>query len=187
MGLDLPRVGIMNQLVARTDRVPALVAAAGDRAQTRFWEFFVSNIRNPHTRRAYGRSIAEFLAWHEQHVLPSIINVEPLHAGTYIEAFTRSNSAPPAKQKFAAIHMSFDWLETARSCRPVQHRACGGRSTPLNSARRRCSAQANSTIHMGIRYQIEISRLTPHNQLRQISAFTKAISWAMAYGICRNP
>jgi hypothetical protein len=25
-------------------------------AQTRFWEFFVSNIRNPHTRRAYARA-----------------------------------------------------------------------------------------------------------------------------------
>jgi hypothetical protein len=35
-----------------TSRLPALVAAAGERAQTRFWEFFVSNIRNPHTRRA---------------------------------------------------------------------------------------------------------------------------------------
>jgi hypothetical protein len=58
----------MNQLVAFTDRAPALVVAAGERAQTRFWEFFVSNIRNPHTRR-YGRSIAEFLAWCEQHGL----------------------------------------------------------------------------------------------------------------------
>ena len=49
-----------------TSHVFALVAAAGQRAQTRFWEFFVSNIRNPHTRRAYGRSIAEFLAWCER-------------------------------------------------------------------------------------------------------------------------
>ena len=40
--------------------------SAGERAQTRFWEFFVSNIRNPHTRRAYGRSIGQFLAWCEQ-------------------------------------------------------------------------------------------------------------------------
>jgi hypothetical protein len=54
----------MNQLVPfATTKAPALVAAAGERAQTRFWEFFVNNIRNPHTCRAYGRSIAEFLAW----------------------------------------------------------------------------------------------------------------------------
>jgi hypothetical protein len=45
----------MNQLVPIAAHVPALVQAAGERAQTRFWEFFVSNIRNPHTRRAYGR------------------------------------------------------------------------------------------------------------------------------------
>ncbi|MGO9237640.1 MAG: hypothetical protein ACLP4V_27485 [Methylocella sp.] len=35
---------------------PALIRIAGDRPQTRFWEFFVSNIRNPHTRRAYARA-----------------------------------------------------------------------------------------------------------------------------------
>src|SRR5687768_14681788 len=34
--------------------VPALVAAAGDRARLRFLEFFAAAIRNPHTRRAYG-------------------------------------------------------------------------------------------------------------------------------------
>lgn len=35
--------------------VPALVATAGDHARRRFLEFFTANIRNPHTRRAYGR------------------------------------------------------------------------------------------------------------------------------------
>lgn len=50
----------MNQLVPIAGRAPALVVAAGERAQTRFWEFFVSNIRNPHTRRAYGRAAVEF-------------------------------------------------------------------------------------------------------------------------------
>jgi site-specific recombinase XerC len=96
------------------DRAPALVAAAGERAQTRFWEFFVSNIRNPHTRRAYGRSIAEFLAWCEQNGLASIVDVEPLHVGTYIEAVSRSHSAPTAKQELAAIRMLFDWLVTGQ-------------------------------------------------------------------------
>src|SRR5689334_8182528 len=41
--------------------VPAL--AAGDRAGRRFLESFAAAIRNPHTRRAYGRAVAEFLAW----------------------------------------------------------------------------------------------------------------------------
>jgi hypothetical protein len=58
---NVPRPKLLPALT--TSHAPALIRAAGDRAQTRFWEFFVSNIRNPHTRRAYGRSIAEFLAW----------------------------------------------------------------------------------------------------------------------------
>jgi len=42
---------------------PVLIAAAGDRAQIRFLEFFAPNIRNPHTRRAYVRAVTEFLDW----------------------------------------------------------------------------------------------------------------------------
>jgi site-specific recombinase XerD len=84
------------------------VRAAGER----LWEFFVSNIRNPHTRRAYGSSIAEFLAWCEQHDLASVVDVEPLHVGTYIEAVIRSHSAPTAKQKLTVVSMLFDWLVT---------------------------------------------------------------------------
>jgi len=48
----------MNQLVPITDRTPTLVAAAGERASYRFFEFFTANIRNPHTRRAYARAAA---------------------------------------------------------------------------------------------------------------------------------
>jgi hypothetical protein len=54
----------MNELVPITAHAPALVRAAGQRAQICFWEFFVSNIRNPHARRASGRSIAE-LRFHD--------------------------------------------------------------------------------------------------------------------------
>jgi hypothetical protein len=43
--------------------VPALVAAAGERAGMRLLEFCAANIRNPHTRRAYARAVDEFLAW----------------------------------------------------------------------------------------------------------------------------
>jgi site-specific recombinase XerD len=104
----------MNQLVPVTAQLPTLIRATGGRAQTRFWEFFVNSIRNPHTRRAYGRSIGEFLAWCEQRGLASIEDVEPLHVGMYIEAVTRSHSAPTAKQKLAAIRMLFDWLVTGQ-------------------------------------------------------------------------
>jgi hypothetical protein len=54
----------MNQLVpiATTSALPALIAVAGERASRRFLEFFAANIRNPHTRRAYGRAVVDFLA-----------------------------------------------------------------------------------------------------------------------------
>ena len=40
----------MSQLTPVTTAIkpPAMVAASGDRAQTRFWEFFAAQIRNTH-------------------------------------------------------------------------------------------------------------------------------------------
>ena len=49
----------------QTDALPVLVTAAGERASIRFIEFFAVTIRNPHTRRAYMRAVADFLAWCE--------------------------------------------------------------------------------------------------------------------------
>ena len=53
-------------------RLPTLVAAAGERAGVRFLEFFASTIRNPDTRRAYARAVEDFLAWCEEHAVPSL-------------------------------------------------------------------------------------------------------------------
>lgn len=94
--------------------LPALVVAGGQKASARFFEFFVANIRNAHTRRAYGRAIGDFLAWCEQRGLASIGDIEPLHVGAYVELLTRSHSAPTAKQNLAAIRMLFDWLVTGQ-------------------------------------------------------------------------
>lgn len=104
----------MNDLVPYSNFIPGLIVEAGERAQTRFWEFFVGNIRNIHTRRAYGRAIGEFLAWCESRGVASIADVQPLHIGAYVEALTRSHSAPTAKQRLAAIRMLFDWLVTGQ-------------------------------------------------------------------------
>jgi hypothetical protein len=65
--------------------LPALVARAGDRAQTRFFEFFAANIRNRHTRRAYAQATGEFLAWCKSAGLASIADVKPSHVSAYIE------------------------------------------------------------------------------------------------------
>jgi hypothetical protein len=45
---------------------PALIAAAADRASQRFLQFFATNIRDPHTRRAYGRAVVALLAWWDE-------------------------------------------------------------------------------------------------------------------------
>jgi hypothetical protein len=69
--------------------LPALIAAAGERASMRFLEFFAANIRNPHTRHAYARAADEFLAWCAAAGVPSIGAVQPVHVATWIEAGTR--------------------------------------------------------------------------------------------------
>ena len=90
--------------------MPILVAAAGDRASVRFIEFFGANIRNPHTRRAYGRAVVDFLAWCADVGVSSIVNVQPLHVAGWIEVQTKNHAAPTAKQRLAAVRHLFDWL-----------------------------------------------------------------------------
>jgi site-specific recombinase XerD len=138
----------MNQLVPLPSRslpVPALVAAAGDQARVRFLEFFAANIRNPHTRRAYSRAVAEFLAWCADAGVPSIAHVAPLHVATWIEAQTRELAAPSVKQRLAALRHLFDWLvvgqvvpaNPASSVRGPQHVVKGGKTPVLDPAEAR--------------------------------------------------
>ncbi len=94
--------------------VPALVAVAGDRAGIRFLEFFVSTIRNPHTRRAYARAAGDLLAWCAGAGVRSITDVQPLHVAAWIELQTQTSSAPTVKQRLAAIRHLFDWLVTGQ-------------------------------------------------------------------------
>jgi site-specific recombinase XerD len=100
--------------IATTTNLPLLIAAAGDRAARRFLEFFAANIRNPHTRRAYGRAVAEFLAWCDDNGVSSIADVQPLHVAAWIEQQTREHAAPTAKLGLAALRHLFDWLVTGQ-------------------------------------------------------------------------
>ena len=125
--------------------VPDLIARAGDRASMRFVEFFTANIRNPHTRRAYGRAVAEFLGWCADAGIPSIAAVQPIHVATWIEMQTRRVSAPSVKQRLAAIRHLFDWLVTgqvvpvnpAASVRGPQHIVRHGKTPVLEAAEAR--------------------------------------------------
>ena len=101
----------MNQLVPIiADRAPALIAAVGERASYRFFEFFTANIRNPHTRRAYARAAVEFFDWLEARGVTQLTAIESVHVAAYIEQLQKARSAPTAKLRLAALRHLFDWL-----------------------------------------------------------------------------
>lgn len=125
--------------------LPALVSGAGDRARLRFLEFFAAQIRNPHTRRAYARAVAEFLAWCERAGVRSLAAVQPLHVATWIELEGREVAAPSVKQRLAAVRHLFDWLVTgqvvpvnpAASVRGPRHVVRCGKTRVLDPAEAR--------------------------------------------------
>lgn len=50
------------ELLAVHRLFPQLVVASGEKAATRFIDFFTSNIRNTNTRKAYAKDVGNFLA-----------------------------------------------------------------------------------------------------------------------------
>jgi Phage integrase, N-terminal SAM-like domain len=99
-----------NQLVAFTDRIPALVAAAGERTSYRFFEFFTAQIRNPNTRRANVRAAVEFFDWLAARRVTQITAIESVHIAAYIEQLQQARSAPTAKLRLADLRHLFDWM-----------------------------------------------------------------------------
>ena len=93
----------MNLVPAHVGRSPALIAAVGERASYRFFEFFTANIRNPNTRRAYARAAVEFFDWLEARGVTHITAVESVHVAAYIEQSQKARSAPTAKLRLAAL------------------------------------------------------------------------------------
>jgi site-specific recombinase XerD len=152
----------MNDLIhfRSAEAYPALIAAAGERAQERFFEFFTANIRNRNTRRAYAQAVREFLAWCEDRGLPSITAVQPVHVAGYIEELTRTRSAPTAKQRLAAIRHLFDWLvvgqvmpvNPASSVRGPTHVVKRGKTPVLSPEEaRRVLDTIDVSTHVGLR------------------------------------
>ncbi|MGO9774156.1 MAG: tyrosine-type recombinase/integrase [Roseiarcus sp.] len=97
-------------LVIFTGCAPALIAAIGERASYRFFEFFTANIRNPHPRRAYARAAVEFFDWLAARGVRELAAIESVHVAAYIEQLQKARSAPTAKLRLAALRHLFDWL-----------------------------------------------------------------------------
>jgi len=160
----------MNQLATSSENhavtdgvrqvVPALIAAAGECASLRFLEFFAATIRNPHTRRAYGQAVDRFLAWCEDHGVPSLAAMQSLHIATWIEKQTREHCASTAKQRLAALRHLFDWLVTgqvvsvnpAASVRGPSHVTRKGKTPVLEPAEARALLDSiDVTTPVGLR------------------------------------
>ena len=119
----------------------------------RFLEFFATNIRNPHMRRAYARAAEEFLAWCAIAGVPSIAAVQPVHVATWIEADTRKLAAPSVKQRLAAIRHLFGQVvvKPAGSLGP-RHVVASGRTPVLDPSEARGLLDSiDSSTHAGLR------------------------------------
>ena len=89
--------------------LPATIRRAGPQAAERTVEFFTAQIRNPHTRAAYGVAVTRFFTSCDARGL-ALTQLSPIAVATYIEEMQRGYRAPTIKQHLAAIRRLFDWL-----------------------------------------------------------------------------
>jgi integrase/recombinase XerD len=102
-----PGVEIIPAVLPSDFPVPAVIAAAGDKASEHFLEFFAATIRNKNTRAAYAQAAAQFCSWCEQYDL-RLASIRPLHVSAYIES--KPLTAPSIKQHLGALRGLFNWL-----------------------------------------------------------------------------
>jgi site-specific recombinase XerD len=103
----LPVIVRERQLVEHRHAMPTLIDNAGPAAQFAWEEFFYAVIRNPHTRRSYGRAIRQFVSWCESRPL-NLNQVTPADLGRYLDGIP--DSAASKKVYLAAIRHFFDIL-----------------------------------------------------------------------------
>ena len=89
--------------------LPDIVLRAGPQAAERTVEFFTAQIRNPHTRAAYGTAVTRFFAWCDARWL-ELAQISPVAVAAYIDDMHDRYRAPTIKQHLAAIRRLFDWL-----------------------------------------------------------------------------
>ncbi len=91
----------------RTPALPACITAAGAAAGFAWEEFFLGQVRNPHTRTAYLRAVKRFLAWTESQGL-ELLRITPGMVGHYFNELPLS--IPSKKLHLAALRAFFDNL-----------------------------------------------------------------------------
>lgn len=93
---------------------PLVVERAGEKAITRFVEFFVVAINNKNTRDAYYHACCRFFSWCESQNISDVFAVGPIHVGVYLQTLANSFERATIKQHLSAIRTLFDWLVTGQ-------------------------------------------------------------------------
>lgn len=101
--------------ISKPPVLPLVVAAAGQTASKRYFEFFTVTIRNEHTRTTYFRACRFFFEWCEARGL-SLEAIEPVHVAAYIESRTTSTdpkwhlSKTSLKIHISGLRMMFSYF-----------------------------------------------------------------------------
>ena len=136
---------------------PLLLTAAGPGACHAAHEFFHALISNPHTRRAYGRAVVQFLTWCEREGL-ELTRITPGLAGQYFHAIP--GSAATQNLALSALRHFFDALVTRHavllnpfhSVRGIKHRLTHGKTPEITIPQaRRLIASLDTTVPVGLR------------------------------------
>ncbi len=90
--------------------LPEIIHRAGANAIFAAQEFFSGMIRNPHTRRAYLRAIADFLEWVAKHGGGELAQIAPWHVGQYFEEMAATTSIATRNMRLSALRHFFDNL-----------------------------------------------------------------------------
>jgi site-specific recombinase XerC len=127
------------------------------------------NFGNKNTRMAYYRAVTDFFAWLDAAGIGALVDIEPLHVATYIEALQDRMAKPTVKQHLAAIRMLFDWLVTggilasnpATSVRGPKHVVKRGKTPVLTTDQARVLIESIDTSTLvGLRDRALIGVMT---------------------------
>lgn len=165
-GQGLTPVGKRGALTEAGDSgVPAIVASMGAAGRFAWDEFFRGQIRNAHTRAAYGLAAERFLAWCEERRI-ELAGVTPGIVGDYFDQ--HPNSIPTKKQHLAAIRGLFHTLvlrhvvvlNPAASVRLERYQVVEGKTPEITVAQARALLSSIDTSDViGLRDRAAIALL----------------------------
>jgi site-specific recombinase XerD len=122
---------------------PAIVKAAGQRAEFAWEEFFQAEIANAHTRKNYMHAARQFLTWIEERNL-ELHRIAPGDVGEYLQHLELA--IPTKKLHLAALRRFFDRLVNRHVCvinpaatvKAERHSVVEGKTPDIGTVQARC-------------------------------------------------